>query len=77
MGLRTIGARERRRDAQPVRWGIVGETEREDTPWPRDQRPGRHASVTTTQRYDRRGDEVMRKATDTLHFPTGRDIPWR
>jgi len=29
-----------------------------------------YASVTATQRDDRRGDEVMRKAADTLHFPT-------
>jgi len=33
------------------------------------QRMGGQASITTTQRYDRRSEEIMRRAADTLHFP--------
>ncbi len=35
-------------------------------------RMARHASMTTTQRYDRCGEEIMRRAADTPHFPVPR-----
>lgn len=38
------------------------------------QRMAGHAHVSTTTRYDRRGDEALRRASRKLHFPYHRDL---